>query len=261
MRVLALLCLTCCDKFEYNPYQRSVNSTSGLLNQANIDRIKKKEPFDDDTVNILFTGDSQRFYRSLDALVAKANSLDEIDFVILAGDITDFGLQREFSWINERLRLLRAPYLCVVGNHDLTAGGPGLYEAIYGPRNFSFSYKGYKFIMHDTNSREYNFNGQVPDIGWLSSQMREPGGRWMVGVSHVPPYSEDFDSALESAYARMLGSDKRFILSLHGHLHSSLDTFYYNDHVRYITTYSVDKNRCLLLRMINGQIEKELIFY
>jgi Icc-related predicted phosphoesterase len=146
---LALQFFSACGKFEYTPYQQPHKISKEPLNRMNIDLLKEREAYDDDTITILLTGDSQRSYRSLDALVTKVNSIDKIDFLILAGDITDFGLKQEFRWINERLSALKVPYLCAIGNHDLTAGGPGWYEAIYGPRNFSFSYKGCKFIFHD----------------------------------------------------------------------------------------------------------------
>lgn len=263
---VSLLCLTlfflsACEKFEYSPYEGPRNSSAKPLNPANISRIKQGEAGADDTVTILFTGDSQRSYHDLDALVAKANSLPSIDFLVLAGDISDFGLKQEFSWIRERLDRLKVPYLCVVGNHDLTGSGSALYESIFGPRNFSFTYKGYKFIFHDTNSREYNFNGTVPDMNWLSNEIKANGTGWMVGVSHVPPYDSDFDRALEKPYTQLLGSNKQFILSLHGHLHGWSDAFYYDDHVRYITSCSVDKERCTLLRLVKGEINAETIYY
>ena len=258
---LTLLCLSACEKFEYSPYEAPRDPSVEPLNPANINRIKQREASEDDTVTILFTGDSQRSYHALDALVAKANSLSRIDFLVLAGDISDFGLEQEFSWIRERLNRLKMPYLCVVGNHDLTGSGPALYETVFGPRNFAFTYKGYKFIFHDTNSREYDFNGTVPDMGWLSNEIKANGASWMVGVSHVPPYDSDFDRALEKPYSQLFGSDRRFILSLHGHLHGWSDSFYYDDHVRYITSYSVDKETCTLLRFVKGQINAENIFY
>jgi 3',5'-cyclic AMP phosphodiesterase CpdA len=214
----------------------------------------------DDTVTILFTGDSQRFYSSLDALVQKSNSISDIDFLVLAGDISDFALLQEFMWVYNRLERLRVPYFCVIGNHDLTANGSQIYTEMFGPKNFSFNYKGYKFLFHDTNGREYDFNGSVPDVDWISEEMND-SAKWFVGVSHVPPYDVDFDKSLEEKYHNTLSKDPRFILALNGHQHNGGDSFYYDDNVRYITSYAVDHNQCLLLKLINGKIIKQVISY
>lgn len=256
---LTLILTQGCNKFEYSPYQTDGIKKPENLNNLNISKLLADEWVSDDTVVILFTGDSQRFYNSLDALVAKTNSISSIDMLILSGDITDFGLLQEFLWVYERLEKLNVPYLCVIGNHDLTTNGSIIYEEMFGPKNFSFSYKGYKFLFHDTNGREYNFNGTVPDITWLSGQLNDASAQWFVGVSHVPPYNEDFDNNLEVPYLELFASRPEFILSLHGHLHGSLDM--YIDHVRYITSYAMNDDECILLKLFNGNVSKEVIYY
>jgi Icc protein len=250
-----------CDKFEYNPYQTDNVNRPENLNEINLIKLKSTEASGDDTVTILFTGDSQRFYSSLDALVAKTNSTRGIDLFILAGDVSDFALLQEFLWVNDRLKKLTVPYFCVIGNHDLTANGSVIFEEMFGPKNFSFHYKDYKFLFHDTNGREYNFNGLIPDLEWLTAQLQDSSKQWMVGVSHVPPYDRDFDKQLEMPYKNLLASRQGFILSLNGHLHHGGDDHYYDDNVRYITSYSVGHNKCLLLKLIKGKIIKEEIYY
>jgi 3',5'-cyclic AMP phosphodiesterase CpdA len=249
-----------CDKFEYSPYQTHKNGSPEGLNQINIKKLSGAESSSDDTVTILFTGDSQRFYNSLDALVQKSNSLPEVDFLILAGDISDFGLLQEFTWVYKRLESLKVPYLCVVGNHDLTANGAEIYSKMFGPKNFSFHYKGYKFLFHDTNGREYGFNGNVPDMNWLSGELKDTS-QWFVGVSHVPPYDVDFDASLEEKYHKLFAETPGFILSLNGHLHNGGQSYHYNDHVRYITSFAVDKNKCLLLKLFDGKISTSEVYY
>jgi 3',5'-cyclic-AMP phosphodiesterase len=258
---VVFVCLLSCNKFEYNPYQTVHINKPENLNAVNLTRLLTAEHSADDTVTILFTGDSQRFYNSLDALITKCNSIPGIDMLVLAGDISDYGLLQEFLWIYERLELLNVPYLCVVGNHDLTSNGSFIYNRIFGPKNFSFYYKNYKFLFHDTNGREYNFNGNVPDLNWMAYQLNDPVPSWFVGISHVPPYNSDFDSTLEIPYKNLLSSTENFILSLNGHLHEGGDSFFYDDHVRYITSFSVNNNECILLKLINGTIIKEIIYY
>jgi 3',5'-cyclic AMP phosphodiesterase CpdA len=258
---ILLILLTACEKFEYNPYQTDNEKRPENLNKQNLEKIKLQEIAADDTVTILFSGDSQRFYRQLDALVDKTNSLKDVDFFILAGDISDFGLLREFLWVYEKLETLKVPYLCVVGNHDLTGNGSDIYESMFGPKNFSFVYKGHKFLFHDTNSREYKFDGSVPNLGWIRQELQDTTVSWFVGVSHVPPYDSDFDRALEFPYKNLLATQPGFILSLNGHLHDGGDSFHYDDHVRYITSSAVEKDECILLKLADGKIFKEKIYY
>jgi Icc protein len=260
--MILLSCLaTSCDKFEYSPYQTDNPNRPNNLNSNNINELMAAESNADDTIRFVFTGDSQRFYDALNDLVSKANSLPDIDFLILAGDISDFGLLQEFIWINDELEGLNFPYMAVIGNHDLTANGSVIYTSMFGQKNFTFTYKKHKFIFHDTNSREYNFNGNVPDIPWLGAQLRDSSANWFIGVSHVPPFDVDFDKNLEIPYKDQWAADSSFILSLHGHLHAYGDAYIYDDHVRYITTPSVQQREFMLFEIVNGKITKQMIPY
>ena len=259
--ILLSLFTIACDKFEYSPYQTDNANRPDNLNNKNIEALLSAEAHADDTVRFIFTGDSQRFYDELKDLVTKANSLPKVDFLILAGDITDFGLLQEFIWINDELEGLNFPYMAVVGNHDLTSNGSVIYTSMFGQKNFSFVYKRHKFIFHDTNSREYNFNGSVPNIPWLGTQLNDSKADWYIGVSHVPPYDVDFDKNLENPYKDQWAADSAFILSMHGHLHTSGDSHMYDDHVRYINTAAVQQREFILMELVNGKINKRIIYY
>lgn len=164
---LTILFLVSCDKFEYSPYQTKLpKGTPTGLNAHNMALIKSREESTSmsDTVTIIYTGDSQRFYDDLEKLVNRANQIPNVDFLVFCGDIADFGLMQEYLWINERLERLHYPYLTVIGNHDLTHQNGEVFTELYGEKNYTLTYKDYTFLFHDTNSREYNFNGSVPNI-------------------------------------------------------------------------------------------------
>lgn len=259
--LLMTLALYSCNKFEYSPYD--TNHTDELpnnLNELNLSRIKSQIDIND-TLTIIYTGDSQRFYADLDNLIAKANSLNNIDFLVICGDIADFGIREEYVWITERLKNLNIPYLCVIGNHDLVYDEGELYTSIFGPKNFSLTYGKYKFLFHDTNGREYGFNGSVPNLWWLTKELKDTVPNYFVGVSHVPPYDADFDPVLEIPYKDLLASKNGFLLSLHGHLHGHSDHYFYNDSVRYMTSNSVNKDEFVVLKFINGNVIKSFIKY
>jgi predicted MPP superfamily phosphohydrolase len=253
--------LLSCGKFEVSPYATRTPGSPRLSNVENIARLEAREPHDDDTVTIVFTGDPQRFYEEQEAIVQKANSLPGVDLFILAGDISDFGLVQEFNWVHERMDRLTMPWFAVIGNHDLQANGTQVYEQLFGPLNFSFTYKGYKFLIHDTNGREYGNNGTVPNIPWLAEQMADPDPEHFIAVSHVPPFNGDFDPTLVVPYTEQLASDERTILSLHGHTGSYVDEHLYEDGVRYIVSNAMHWPIFLVLKIYNGEVVVEQMDY
>src|SRR5687767_6347545 len=97
--VLPLLTMVCgCEKFEPSPNQIFNEDSPQHINERQIQRLLSNRD-GDDTIRVIFTGDSQRYYDEAELLVNKANSIPNIDFLILAGDLSDFGLRKEFEWI------------------------------------------------------------------------------------------------------------------------------------------------------------------
>lgn len=250
-----------CDKVEYSPNQINDKSTPREINRKNIETLLSDQT-QGNTIEIAFIGDSQRYYDDAVAFKNKVNELEGIDFVFLAGDISDFGLKQEFEWVHEIFSGLDIPYIGIIGNHDHGGNGEKTYRYMFGDLDFSFVYKGVKFVCHNTNSREYNFNGQVPDINWLKQQLtpREDIS-YFITISHVPPFDEDFDKNLEASYTELFRNTPGLIASLHGHKHNTNDGYFYADSVRYINSNAVDKREFLLLEITDGKILKTLIPY
>ena len=250
-----------CGKFESSPYALPTEAMPHDLNELNRARLAAREPYDDDTVTIVFTGDIQRFYEQQEAIVAKANTIPGVDMFIIAGDVTDFGLGQEFLWVYERMERLNMPWFAVPGNHDLQANGSLVFQQFFGPLDWSFQYKGYKFLLHDTNSREYGFNGTVPRLDLLATQLQDPAPHYFIALSHVAPLNADFDPDLAEPYMDLLGSDPRTILSLHGHAGSFEDVHYNDDDVRYILSNAVNWPVFLVLRIHDGRTWIEHVSY
>lgn len=253
-----LFFLAGCDAFEYSPNQAFDANSEVALNQRNINRLLKSDG--DDTITIAFVGDSQRFYDELELFIDKVNQYPEVDFVLLAGDITDFGLLQEYELVHDRLTRINKPYIGVVGNHDVLANGEETFERMYGPLNQSFIYKNVKFILHNTNGREYP-DKEVPDLEWLSSQFNaDDDSKFVIPVSHIPPFDPDFDSTLETGYSDLMRKHK-VLISLHGHIHQFKDGFPYGDGIRYMTSPSFDTRSFVMLKIVNGKVFHQLIDY
>jgi 3',5'-cyclic-AMP phosphodiesterase len=259
---LFFLILAACNSFEYSPNQVFDSNAPRNLNKINLRKLEPKAP-DDDTVTIAFVGDSQRFYDDVEDFVEKVNTMPSVDFVLLAGDITDFGLLREYEWIQNEFSALHAPYLAVIGNHDVVGNGEDVFRRMFGPLNYSFVYDSIKFVVHNTNSREY-VSQNVPNLEWLEGELDKETDnqvKYFVGVSHVPPMDADFNPSLVEAYSGLFAETPGFLVSLHGHVHEHTDDYPYNDGVRYITSFAFNQRSFVLLRIVNGEIEKQLIEY
>ncbi|WP_229248862.1 metallophosphoesterase family protein [Dyadobacter sandarakinus] len=194
--------------------------------------------------------------------MAKVNAMPAIDLVLLAGDISDFGLLQEFKWVSQRLAKLNKPYFGVIGNHDLVANGEAVYTSIFGPTDYSFVYDSIKFIAHNTNSLEYS-DRKVPNMNWLSSEMSESSTvKYIITILHVPPFSPlEFNQELVESYTSLLQHNPKVLLSLHGHVHQHMDFYPFGDGVRYMTSYAFNQNAFVLLQIVEGKVLKSIINY
>jgi 3',5'-cyclic-AMP phosphodiesterase len=249
----------CRDTFEYSPNQVFDKDTKRNINANNLRWLRSLPA--DDTITIAFVGDSQRFYDELSAFVDKVNSIPSVDFILLAGDISDFGLLEEFELVDRMLSHVNKPYFGVIGNHDVLAKGDEVFERMFGPLNFSFVYDHVKVVTHNTNGKEFK-TGNVPDMEWLKNQLvTNDSVSYFLMVSHVPPFARDFDPALVDPYTSLFAETKGLIVSLHGHIHKYRDGYPYLDNVRYITTHSFDKKCFVLLKIHSGKLYTEVIAY
>jgi 3',5'-cyclic-AMP phosphodiesterase len=247
-----------CSLFEYHPYEVRVPSEERNLNTKAIDQIVSRP--EKDTVTFILMGDTQRFYDEVDGFVASANK-HAADFVFLAGDITDFGINDEYHWIHGIMKKLNKPYVAVIGNHDLSGNGELVFKERYGSLNTSFVLSGFKFILLNTNSREYKFNGKVPDLDWLNHELTGSGFNRAIVLSHIPPFDYDFDPQLENGYRSALVQSGKVNLSLHGHQHAYRNSEYYDDGVRYVISTSMNERMYLIIRVWSDQYSVEEIYY
>src|SRR6187455_3237714 len=201
--LLSILSSSCKKLFSYSANEIQIEEKDKNQNIKNIERLQSKEP--NDSFRFVVISDCQRFYDEMDEFVDKINKYPGISFVLLNGDLTDFGLRSEYLWISQRLQKLSFPFLVVIGNHDMLGNGRELYKQMYGPENFGFSFSGHKFIVLNSNSQEVGHNGSLPDTTWLQQELSAtPSQQKIFIISHIAPFSGDFDRSLEQPYVRML---------------------------------------------------------
>ncbi|MGG7664797.1 metallophosphoesterase family protein [Dyadobacter sp. BHUBP1] len=261
LTILTLATLTTsCDQFEFSPNQSFDHSSPSNLNAQNLARLRRNA--ENDTVTIVFAGDTQRWYDEQERFVKKVNSLESVDLVLLAGDISDFGLLQEFKWVQKRLSALRAPYFGIIGNHDMVANGRQIFQQMFGPLNYSFVYGGIKFIAHNTNGLEAP-GENIPDIGWLAHELQNAeGADYLITISHVPPFNAvEFGTESVKPYTDLLQNTPNLLLSLHGHVHQHQDFYPFGNKVHYMTSFSFGQSAFVLLQISKGKVLKSIIDY
>ena len=119
--MLSAFLISCEKTFTYNANEIQIEEKDRDQNTKNLERLQLKGH--KDSFCFVVISDTQRFYEELDDFVKKVNNYPDISFIVLNGDITDFGLRSEYLWISHRLQKLSFPFLVVIGNHDMLGNG------------------------------------------------------------------------------------------------------------------------------------------
>ncbi len=255
LSIIAALVSSSCRKLEYSPNQKFDKNTPRNINAENLKRLSAIPG--DDTIRFVLSGDSQAAYDDLNPFINKVNATPGIDFVILNGDISDFGLLQEFKWIESYYAKLKVPYMAVIGNHDHSANGVYVYQTMYSEKlDFSFIYKGVKFVCHNTNSREYNFNGTIPNLNFLKTAFQpEAGVKGYFAIAHVPPTSGDFDNKLFADYGKILTDNGKVYAVLNAHIDKETVQYPYTANLPVITTNTLYNRHFLVVEVVNNNFK------
>ena len=244
--VIALTLTACKGLFQYSPNEVRLEEADKNLNAKNIAKLRDLSPRD--TFRFAVIGDSQRFYEETDDFVDSVNKRSDIAFVLLNGDISDFGLNKEYQWISRSLKRLTVPYMGVIGNHDMLANGRKVFNEMFGPENFSFEYGGSKFVCLNTNSLEVGKDGSLPDLPWMQSQLMDHHRYKNAFVfGHMSPLDEEFDESKAAAYDSLLRAAGNVRLSIHGHQHSFSVQRPDPEGIEYLVVASVSKRSYALV--------------
>ena len=245
---LITLVFSACDKIEYSPYEIRLKDEERNLNGKYVDQIANFPIGPSDTLTFALISDTQGFYEETTDVVKTINNMPEIDFVLHGGDLTDFGLLKEYTQMHDRLVKLKVPYVTVIGNHDCVANGKKVFTEMYGPYNHSFIKNGFKFIFLNTNSLEFDFNN-VPDLDWLENELADTANyEKALVLTHVPPFSGEFDESKEEGYKALM-KKYNVTLSMHGHDHTYALRQYYGDGMNYLSVSTPEKRSFVVVKV------------
>ena len=213
---------------EYHPYDLDVDGETSL-NETNIDLIEratqgKKE------IKFMVISDTQRWYDETEKAVDFINGMNDIDFVLHTGDISDFGLKLEFVKQRDILTRLKVPFVTIIGNHDCLGTGPDIFHLIFGKNNFSFNAGEVHFVCVNTNGLEFDRTEEVPNFTFIGDDLRSIDRnktKKTVAAMHAGPFSDQFNGGVCDVFHKAMTKypGLQFAVYGHGH-HTSVDEFF-----------------------------------
>ncbi len=152
--------------------------------------------------------------------VADINANDSIQFVVITGDITEFGADAEIQLAKQILDSLNKPWHIIPGNHDgnWSESGANTFTKVFGNETFMFNAGKYTFLGTNCGPNMRMGPGQIPreNIVWLDSVLKTiPATTPLIFLNHYPQ-----DDALNNwfeAIDRLKQKNIQLILCGHGH--------------------------------------------
>jgi len=159
--------------------------------------------------------------------VQDINADSSLRFVVITGDVTEFGSDNELRLAKQILDSLNKKWYIIPGNHDggWSESGGNSFRNVFGAETFSFTYNGYLFAATNSGPNMRMGPGQVPreNLVWLDSvlnHMKKPDMP-VIYLNHYPQ-----DSSLNNwfeAIDRIKRRNIQLILLGHGHANHKYD--------------------------------------
>jgi 3',5'-cyclic AMP phosphodiesterase CpdA len=213
------------------------------LHRKAAERLQSQQP--PEVLRFAVVGDTQGDFDEAEEIVGLLRRRDDLSLVIQLGDFTHLGLAPEYQLMHDIFRRLPVPYFVVIGAHEYFANGWHIYSRMFGPKDFAFTFARTRFILFDSNSVEFAFDGTVPDLAFVAAQLApSPDHDRAFLFSHADPLSPDWDDRLRETYFALL-RDAGVEASFHAHSHEPGE--FERDGVHYFVAGAVDKRTYLVV--------------
>lgn len=153
------------------------------------------------------------------------NAMKDIDFVVITGDITELGSNKELALAKQLLDSLQIKYYIIPGNHDTgwSESGGQQFSHVFGNDKFSFEHKGIRFIGCASGPYVRMSDGHIPrsHLNWLDKELKKiRKGQPIVFLNHYP-----MDDGMDNWYEitdRLKQHNTWAVLCGHGHSSRSM---------------------------------------
>ncbi|RYY66435.1 MAG: metallophosphoesterase, partial [Chitinophagaceae bacterium] len=154
------------------------------------------------------------------------NAMTDIDFVVITGDITELGSNKELALAKQILDSLRLKYYIIPGNHDTgwSESGGQQFSTTFGNDKFSFEHKGIWFMGCASGPYVRMSDGHIPrsHLNWLDAQLKKVRkDQPVVFLNHYP-----MDDGMDNWYEitdRLKNFNTWAILCGHGHANKPMN--------------------------------------
>lgn len=166
-------------------------------------------------------------HEDLTRTVNDINQNTDIEFVVITGDITEFGADSEIIEAKKVLDQLNKPWYIIPGNHDSkwSESGANTFKNIFGSDHFTFQTHGFLFVGCSSGPNMRMAPGLVPheEIVWLDSVLdpEKIGDQPVIFLNHYP-----MDESLANWYLiidKLKLINVQGILNGHGHQNKAFD--------------------------------------
>lgn len=248
-----------CDMFDYHPYDGRLNGELDM-NRKNIVKIEEKMS-GKTSFKFAFVSDTQRWYDDTEGFVKNINGRNDIDFVVHGGDVTDFGVTKEFLWQRDILNKLNVPYVVVIGNHDFLANGQRIFQKVFGDNDFAFMAGNVKFVCINTNALELDYSHPVPDFQFIRGELDKTDKEHekTIFLMHARPFSEQFNNNVADLFEDELLKFPSLQFCLSGHSHNLFIEDIFEDGLIYYGVPAINKRQYFIFTIKEEGYEYELV--
>ncbi|MCC8424588.1 PQQ-binding-like beta-propeller repeat protein [Mucilaginibacter sp. UR6-11] len=198
---------------------------TGLLVLALIEAKAQEKPWQFAHISDTHIG-NETSIEDLQRTIKDINANSVLDFVVITGDITEFGSDEELKTAREMFNSLNKPWYIIPGNHDMkwSESGGNSFKKVFGSETVAFKHNGFLFLGTNCGPNMRMSPGQVPreNIVWLDSVLKQtPAQTPVIFMNHYPQ-----DSSLNNWYEiidRLKTHNTQLVICGHGHSNQHLN--------------------------------------
>lgn len=158
--------------------------------------------------------------------IGDINAMNDIDFVVITGDITELGSAKELALAKKILDSFRLKYYIIPGNHDTgwSESGGQEFTSVFGNDKFSFEHKGIRFIGCASGPYVRMSDGHIPrsHLNWLDKELKTlKKDQPLIFLNHYP-----MDEGMDNWYEitdRLKQHNTWAVLCGHGHSNKAMN--------------------------------------